>query len=247
MTSKIEAVSGAYSRLRISGITVNPTAGHVQKALARLEDMMSELSENRNICVNYNFEDFPDANTEMGVTRGTINMIESNLAIRLIPEFNKIVPQALTNDANQSLSAVVGRVESENMRDVQPSHRMPIGSGNRYNERYQRFNHPQAMPAISCKSIKMNVGEVDDFVEHFDGYLRSEAISNFTIEASNGLTINTSSNNDKDIFYNVTAKDPAHGQILQSVLITITTDTNRIEIRRIDFEITKLELTKGSN
>ena len=240
MTSKIQAISSAYSRLRISGITVQPTAGHVNTALERLEDMMAELSENRNICVNYNFEDLPDANAEMGVSRGVKNMIESNLAYRLAPDFNKIVPDKLRADAVQSLSGVSARVAAENLKEIRPPNRMPVGSGHRYRERYQRFNHFEELPKTSCKVIKMTVGEANTFTEHFDGYLVGESIQSFTIESSSGINVTSSAISGGDIVYTVQAVDSK--AVAQAVLITVTTNTNRIEIRKVDYEVTKLNL-----
>ena len=239
MTSKIKAISGAYSRLRISGITVQPTAAHVSGALTRMEQMLAEWEENKNLCLGYNFEDNPDANSEMGVSRGTENMIEANLAIRMVPDFNKVVPQELKDDAKRSYCSVSTRIAVENLRDVRPPNRMPVGSGHRYRERYQRYNHFEKLPPIGCPTKKMDIGEINNFVEHYDSYLAGETISSFTVEQTDGLIIVSSSNTDNDINYTVQAKDPPNQRVGQAILITMITSGSRVEIRKINFEITK--------
>lgn len=225
---------------------MQPTGKHVSTALERLEGMMAELQDGRNICLNYNFEHTPDVNSAMGTPRHALNMIESNLAVRLVPDFNKIVPQQLLNDAMQSMSLVSAKSARDNIRDVQAPSRMPIGSGHRYGSRYQRFNRPEDLPPISCATNNMHVNEVEDFVEHFEEYLNTENIASFTIESTNGLIINTSSNTDTDVFYNIKARDPENTRISNSVLITVTTNTNRVVIRKVDFSVTKLKIEQGT-
>jgi len=239
MASKIKAISGAYTRLRISGITVQPTAAHVTRALTRMEQMLAEWEENKNLCLGYNFEDNPDANSEMGVSLGTENMIEANLAVRMAPDFNKVLPQELKNDAKRSYCSVSARVAVGNLRDVRPPNRMAVGSGHRYRERVQRYNHFEKLPPIGCPTKKMNIDEIDNFVEHYDSYLTGETITSFTIEQTGGLVIVSSSNTDSDINYTVQAKDPPNQRIGQAIIITMITSGNRVEIRKINFEIVK--------
>ena len=103
MATKIEIVNGAYSEIRISGLTIQPTPRNAELGLAKLEDMMAEY-QGVNICVGYNFEELPDANTETMVDKKFNKMMKTNLAIELIAAFNKVVPMSLTKLASSSLS-----------------------------------------------------------------------------------------------------------------------------------------------
>ena len=63
MTTKADRINSAYSKLRISGLTVDPSPEDLSLALMTFENMMSELEMGRNICMDYNFEVDPDPNS----------------------------------------------------------------------------------------------------------------------------------------------------------------------------------------
>jgi len=236
MRLKVDIVNEAYKQIRISGLTVNPKPEFIETALNVLEGMMESLEDGRSMCLGYNFEELPDANTESGVKRSHFLMMATNLAIHLIPHFNKQVPQILYNLAASYYSTSSAIVARENIRQVQAPRTMPLGSGNtnKYN-RYSRFNRPESLSPNDCETNRITVGEINDYSESFNAYLGSEIISSFTIEATNGLTISTSSNTDTVVSYRI--EGVSNTDTSQKVTITITTDTGRIEIRVIDFEI----------
>ena len=166
MTKKIDRINSAYSKLRISGITVNPKGKDITLALEELEEMMGEF-RGVGLCLGYNFEDTPDVNSPDGLDIKYRNMVKTNLAVRLIPDFNKAVPQKLLDQASQSYSKVSGMVALDNIKQVQPPSRMPVGSGHRIRSRYQRFNYPQLMPENTCETKRMTVGDINDYSEDF--------------------------------------------------------------------------------
>jgi len=237
MSKKADIINGMYSRLRISGLTVSPGAEETAIALERLEGMMAQF-ELDNICVGYNFTDAPDPDDQTGVKLAFNEFMETNLAVRLIPDFNKVVPPQLMGLASGSYSFAAGQTAHDNLRQVQPPRRMPRGSGNtlRYN-RWHRFNRPIDLPPPDCSTNNMVVGGVNDFDESFKAYLAGEIIASFIITASAGLLLGASSNTDDIVSYRVTAVSAATSGIRQLVVITITTDTGRIEIRDIDFGV----------
>jgi len=241
VATKIDHIISAYSQLRISGITVQPTAGHVVTALARLEDMMSELEALRGVCVGYNFEDIPDANSPSGVERGMANAINKNLAVQLIADFNKVVPQALTSLANSAMSALVSFVVSRDTRQVQPSKRMPIGSGYRYINRYYRYERPNERAPNKCTTNALKVDEINDYTEHFESYLEGETITTSIIDVSVGLVLVSDSNTDTDVLYRVKGTRGISQGSKQQVVITVTTSTGRITIKAVDFNITEID------
>lgn len=234
MDSKIDLIQGAYSQMRISGLTVTPTPEDIGLALIRLEDMMEELN-GRGLCLGYNFEQTPDPASSSGLERKFRHMAQTNLAVRAIPDFNKKVPQILMAQAAQSYSAVSGMVALENIRPVQPPDRMPVGSGHRYRSRYQRYFRPEPPAPNDCGTTRMVVDEVNDFTEDFGGYLEGETIASYTIDSTDGITTSNDSNTDTVVSYRVTAVTAATTH--HHVRITITTSSSRIEVRLIDFEI----------
>jgi hypothetical protein len=229
---KVDRINAAYSKLRISGVTVDPTPEDLELALQELENMMSEI----NISIGYNFEDEPDPNSPLGVDRKYWNMINTNLAIRLIADFNKAVPGALVAQANQSMSAAVGYAAADRVRQVQYPSRMPSGSGNtnRFG-RWYRFAHPVQLPPNDKETVIIEPGDVDDYRIDFSAYLEDEVIASYLIEATNGLTIDSSSNDSPVINYRVTVADGA--QVWQQVKVTITTDLGRVQYQTVNFEV----------
>ena len=245
MTLKVDFINGAYSLMRISGITVDPSNEDVELALERLEDMAEEF-RGRNICTGYNFEDTPDPNSVHNVPRKYWYAYKSNLALRLLSDFGKgKEPDPLLIGGAQTSFSFLSS-DTAQIKTTQYPARQPRGSGNslRYN-RWQRFYTPIAEAPTSCTTKKMVVGEIDDFVEHFDAYLNDgEDISSFTIEADTGLTIVSSSNATPDINYRINAVGTS-GEELNTVFqvkIVVTTSDTRVETRLINFELTVIDI-----
>lgn len=238
MSIKSDIVNKGYSKLRISGLTVNPTAPDLALALGELESMMAELFGTFNLDVNYNFEVTPAPTSETGVSLEFENMMVTNLALRLISDFNKNPPPTLFNQASQSLSNSIGVIAAQNVRQIQAPRRMPRGSGNTIRgERYSRYTVPTSLPPNDSATNRILEGEIQSYEESFAAYLGTETISSFTIVADPRLVVSASANADPLITYTITAKtDVARGPF-QQVKITVTTSTGRIEIRLINFEV----------
>lgn len=236
MTLKSETINDAFSQLRISGLTVIASPANNATALRRLESMADEL-EGRNMCMGYNFEEVPDPNSQMGVARKFEYMFSTNLALRLAVDFGKAIPQSLSALASSSMSSASSAVAAKNIRQVQPSRRSPIGSGNHRNTRYRRFHHPDPLPPNQCATNELFIDNTQDYVEDFDVYLGEETISSYVITADSGLTIVSDSNTDTAVSYRITAADNSTQGIWQQVKIVITTSSGRVETRLIDFEI----------
>lgn len=238
--TKGEHINDAYSRLRISGLTVNPSAEDNQLALNRLEDFVSEC-EGRNICIGYNFEEEPDPATRSGVDKKYNEFIAQNLAVRLSPDFGK-VDQLLINQANTSYSHAMAM--SAKVNYSRPSRNMPIGSGNAL----QRFNNNSfynvAPPApISCETKVLEVGITRSYEASFIDFLNPdtvEEITSFTIEASNGLTLDASSINAdlNGINFTVTPTESGWQKVIIQIVTTDSTP-NKADERVINFNVTQ--------
>ncbi len=242
MSTKGELVKGMFSKLRISGITLIPSPEMDSEALNVMEDMLAELQE-RDMCMGYLFEDIPDPASEVGIKRGFENMIKTNLAMRMAGIYGKTPSGTLAFDASQSMSNCQGRLLVDSTRQVEYPSRMPIGSGNqRITNQLYRYYGASTTPPVSCDTPRIAIGEINDYIENYHAYLGAEVISSFTIESSNGLVIQSSSNTDDKVLYRIKAVSGSELGTLQQVKIVITTDSGRIESRIINFEILKDDL-----
>lgn len=189
MTTKVEHVNSAYSQLRISGITVNPTPEDTETALWRLEDMMWDYY-GRTLDFNYNFEDQPQSGSESGVERTFNHMIATNLGMRLLPDFGKDATPELSSQARASFSAASAVIARKRIQQVRYPDRMPIGTGN--NRRFRNFRRyfPNAHPAVTdASNAVLLCGEIEDYSETFQQWLEGETIASYSIEVSKGLTL----------------------------------------------------------
>jgi len=235
VTAKVDIILGAYSQLRISGITRSPTPEDLETALCRLENMAAEW-DTVGTSVGYNFEDEPDPNSNSGIIRGYRNAFETNLAVRLIPDFNKTVPASLMMQASQSLSNLCARAAMQRVRGVQYPDRQPTGSGNNIRVgRWARFyRKPMEAPQAST-TRRMFICDEMDFREHFGSYLRdAEELASYSIVVDSGLVLVSDSLETPDVLYRLRATDPSgtsNGNVVQ-VTIVATTNTDRVETRR---------------
>ncbi len=237
MAAKIDMINMAYSKLRISGLTVNPTPEDVSLALSDLEGMMAEY-EGNNVCVGYNFTENPDPNDFLGVPLQYQPMVYFNLAIRISPDFNKDVHTMLYNQATQTYSKASSSSAARSVREVQAGNRQPRGSGNslRYN-RWRRFNRPEILPPNECETNYISLNDVNDYREDFSPYLKGEDIASYTISATNGLSILSDSNSLKEVNYRIKAVDLSTSGSFQQVEIIVTSTTGRILTRIINFGV----------
>jgi len=198
--------------------------------------MMSEL-EIKSVCLGYNFEDVPDPDTETNVSHGFNQMMATNLAVRLIPDFNKVVPPTLQAQANQSMSVASAFSARENLRHTPYPNRQPIGSANTLRYTWsRRFYNKQAAPKTDCSNKNMFVGNINDYYEDFHTFLNGESIQSYTTDLSNGLAISNDVISGERINYRIEAVNASESNS-QRLTITITTDTGRVETRVINFDI----------
>lgn len=235
---KVDRIMAAYSKLRISGLTVIPTPSDLELALNELENMMAEFAA-RGIEVGYNFEEQPDPNSDTNVPQEFWNMMNTNLATRMAPDFNKEMSPVLFAQANQSLSQAQAQCSANKIRNVQYPARQPVGSGNRIYARWQRFySNTPGLPPNKPSTLSIMQGETQDFEESFAAYLRTdEYIQSFDVKSDTGLIVISSAALDGVITYRLNAPVDIATGIWQQVKITVTTTEGRVEIRIIDFQV----------
>jgi hypothetical protein len=243
MTTKADFISDAYSWLRISGLTKQPSAEDNVLALNRLESMAEEFFGN-NIDVNYNFEDSPDSSSLHNVERKYWTAFGTNLAVRLAPDFGITPLPSLVVQQQHGYSYLSARTAVVN-RTQYPS-RMPRGSGTTLrSNRWRRYYRPLPIAPNDATTNRMYIGDINDYVEHFDSYLNDgETISSYTIEANDGLTIVSDSLSSPDISYQIQAdgsSETSSDSYLQ-VKIVATTSDSRVETRIINFQLFDSEI-----
>jgi hypothetical protein len=233
--TKVDLISGAYSKLRISGLTVQPTPEDLELALTRLENTMAEIEGGRNICLGYNFEDQPDPNSVSNIPNWSYNGIESLLATKLIPDFNKQVPMQLMMQAGSEMSSISGRVARDRLKQVAYPDRMPVGSGNSQYSRWYRFYRSGSSAPNDCATNYMLTGDISNFTAHFDSWLEnSENVVSYTIAGSSKITVSNDALVSPDITYTVEAVSPSS---LETVTIVVTSDLGRVHTRIVNFVI----------
>lgn len=236
--TKIDIINDAYSQMRISGLTVDPSPEDVTVALIRLENMVSEFDA-RNICTGYSIELDPDPNSLTNADRKYWHMLASNLAVRLAADFGQQIPQSLAMSASASLATASSTIAADGIRQVSAPNRMPLGSGvsNRYNN-WQRFNRNPKLPPEECETNIIVIDNIDDYVEDFSAYLNDgEFISSYTITADNGITILSDSEDSPVINYRIRADGNTGQGRWQQVKIVATTSDGRITTRFTNFDV----------
>lgn len=229
VTEKVDIIRGAYSQLRISGLTRSPTPEDLELALTRLENMAAEWDTVND--TGYNFEDTPNPNSVSGIMRGFRQCYETNLAVRLIPDFNKDPPATLLSQAVQSLSRMIGLLAAQRIRQTPYPDRQPLGSGNTYRySRWARFYRSSDAP-LADSSSSIYDGDVRDYKEHYSAYLQDgEEIETYSIVVDSGLVLVDDSISEETISYRL--RGDASTESVSQVTIIVETGTGRIETRR---------------
>jgi hypothetical protein len=234
---KLDVINDAYAELRISGLTVAPTAPDMVLALTRLETMMAEWFGNRNINVGYNFEASPTFAAYTNVALNYYNTMVTNLAVRLLAAFGMDIPQALAMNASQSISGTLGQTALQNARMVQPSRRMPVGNGNSFRGYFwNRFSIPVETPPPVSETNNIIQGEIQDKYEDFSSWLGANTIASYAIQSTPLLETSDDEISGSRINYRVAAPVAnSGGGPWQIVLITVTDSVGRINIRPVDY------------
>ena len=237
LSSKLALVNAALDKMSISGITAPPESSDYSALLQRLEGLMYELEEGRNICCQYNFTSEPDTGDPHGMSYGLFEPISSLLAFKTLQDYALPIAQPLQASVASAISSISN--QTFELRETQYPRRQPRGSGNtlRYN-RWQRFYRMPDRTPIDCDSFRLNTDEINDYSEDYFNYLQSgEDIATHQIEATTGLTVLTNTRTDNQINYRIRGNNPSDDNGFEQIRITVTTSTGRVDIRLISFEV----------
>ncbi len=245
-TRKVDFINGAYSQLRISGLTVNPNSFDLATGLNRLENMM-RLFCSRNLCTGYNFTENPNLNDYTNVDSVFNLMIESNLAVKLCPDFGKEIPASLKMQADAALSAGSGVSGLAILQPIPYPQRMARGSGTTQKfSTWANFFRTPPPPPESCTTHQLYIDDINDYQENWTEYLDAgESIASFTIVADEGLLLISSSLTSPIIYYRVQGISQQTSGLWQQIKIKVTTSAGRVNTRLINFSVIKPQ-TVGS-
>ncbi len=237
LSTKGDLINSALSKMGISGITAPKEPEDYNNGLLRLEGMMYEFEQARNICLGFNFTEPADLADIHGMNFGVFEPISTLLAVRLLSDYEIPASPGLIASSMAAVSAISAQTFST--RETQYPRRQPRGTGNtlRYN-RWQRFYRKPARVPVDCSSERIEREEINDFSYSFVDYLISnETIVSFTIERTNGLRLISSRIDGPYIRYRIEGLEPQIDNGLEQLIFTITTSTGRIEKRLVNFEV----------
>lgn len=245
-TRKIDLINGAYSQLRINGLTTGPTPFDLSTALARLENFARVLCS-RNICTSYNFTENPDYNDYTNTPEMFNLMFETNLAVYLCPDFGKEPSMALMTLASSTLATASAVSAQELIQPVSQPNRMPIGSGNYRYWPYSNFYRPSPMAPSECATHTIFINDINDYTEDYTEYLNDgESISSYVMTVDPGLLLVSDSITSPVISYRVQGLSQQTSGNWQQAKIVITTSTGRVNTRLINFNVIRSQTVGGS-
>lgn len=250
--TKGDIINSAFQDLRISGLTTDPTADENESALYRLEEFMTDL-HSQNVRTDYNFEEEPNTASLSLLRPDCKRMAHLNLAMLLVPAYNKIIPPELKTQANGALSRVSATSAKFALRQVRAPRRSARGSGNtlRFN-RWQRFMPDLAETPSTANTNYMNGGQINDYTEDFSSYLyKDEIITSYQIALTRDITLVKSSNSGQVIAYTIEAhlRSTLSNTGYQWIKILVETSEGRRDTLKVNFQLvidSDRELTLGT-
>jgi len=181
--NKGDLVNGAYTILRISGLTLTASPDEITAGIQESDDLASEL-KGSGVDVNwqqpsdYGLSDPADTS---GLTPEMAGPFKSVLALRLVDLFGKQATPSLAKRASDGMRTLeqitVNAPESE-----LPS-TLPFGSGNEWDYRSRRF-YPE--PAANNDADYVFLDDVLNYTEDFSAWLIDEELVSASWEVANG-------------------------------------------------------------
>ena len=185
MITKGDLITGAYSVIRISGLTVNATSEDVLTGLQVLDDYMAELSVELNTGYSQPLEyGTSDPSDDSTITQPMAGPIKKLLAVQLLTHFGKqITPELarISMDGMRSLEHLL-----VNVGPADNPATLPIGSGNEYDYRSNKF-YPE--PVSDDDAEEYTLEETTLVTIDWSAWLEGEALSSVEYEVTEGIVV----------------------------------------------------------
>lgn len=243
--TKLDLINSAFSKMAISGITAPTMPSDYDTALSRLEGMMYEFEDAKNVCCQYNFTDNPDTGDRHGMSFALFEPISNILAVRLLGDYAIPPVPALISASSAAISSL--SAFTFQLRETQYPRRQARGAGNtlRYN-RWQRFYRKPAQVENVCSTIRLDTGEINEYSESWLDYLRpGETISTVEVFTTDGVRFFSGANDGQTVTYRLEGLNPSIDNGVEQLRIRVTTNTGRKDERLIDIQVLPITTEPG--
>lgn len=187
IVTKGDLISGTYSLMRISGLTVDPTPEDTTLALSVADDYAEELKGDGldlrwQTPESYGESDPADTS---GLTTEMAGPFKKLLMVELLLAFGREVTPTLIMIANKGMRALENIVISVPVANNPPT--LPFGSGNEWSYNDRRF---YSEPAVNNDAHYGFEGDILNYSEDFSDWLVDETLVSVVWEVGNsGLVI----------------------------------------------------------
>lgn len=194
---KIQIIKKAFRKLKLKGVSSDPSMPQYPDALIDLESFMADLDDNPSINTGYNSTgDNATLEEESGLTLGDLDTISCGLAIRIASDYpGTEVAQQTQSTYRTGLSKMMKR--GAIIPTVHNHRRIPRGTGNILNNRY-RYQNTFFHNVKS--SSDANPFKKDSFIEwpvDFTSWLVGETLTNVVwVSEHSKITIENETFND---------------------------------------------------
>lgn len=186
MPKKIDVINGMYKLIRISGLTSEAIPEEIETGLQVADDLAGEISTTLNLGwiqpLEYGTSDPDDFS---GLDAQTVGPFKKLLALEIVDYFGKIAPQSLHMNAAKGMRSLEQLLV--NVRPMQNPATLPIGSGNEFDYRTDKF-YPE--PISDDGAIYKNTADVFQLPIDWSAFLVGLFdLTSVTYEADSGIVL----------------------------------------------------------
>lgn len=186
MPKKIDVINGMYKLIRISGLTSEAIPEEIETGLQVADDLAGEISTTLNLGwiqpLEYGTSDPDDFS---GLDVQTVGPFKKLLALEIVDYFGKIAPQSLHMNAAKGMRSLEQLLV--NVRPMQNPATLPIGSGNEWDYRTDKF-YPE--PISDDGAIYKNTSDVFQLPIDWSAFLVGLFdLTSVTYEVDSGIVL----------------------------------------------------------
>ena len=186
MPKKIDVINGMYKLIRISGLTSEAIPEEIETGLQVADDLAGEISTTLNLGwiqpLEYGTSDPDDFS---GLDVQTVGPFKKLLALEIVDYFGKTPSIKLQENAAKGMRALEQLLV--NVRPLQNPATLPIGSGNEWDYRTDKF-YPE--PISDDGAIYKNTSDVFQLPIEWAAWLAGLFdLSTVTYEADEGIVL----------------------------------------------------------
>ncbi len=218
MPKKIDIVNGMYKLIRISGLTSQAIPEEIETALQVADDLAGEIQSTLNLGwiqpLEYGTSDPDDFS---GLNVQTVGPFKKLLALEVVTYFGKQTPLSLQTNAAKGMRSLEQLLV--NVRPLQNPATLPIGSGNEWDYRTDKF-YPE--PISDDGAIYKNTSDVFQLPIDWTAWLAGLFdLTSVTYEFDSGIILT-----DKAIVDDISVVTVSFSKVGQFTLCARATNSN---------------------